>query len=271
MKHVEYVQYIKDLQEITTIGFDRKASMKLSLALDVKRRRLNAREQSATEELLDTQKVGQHDKEAARERQNAQDRHRRDEERGLYAHWLHVRAPEIRHAHHEAIRYTDQELPQTPQERRADLKKFLEHDVHLPAAAVVCIVHQIPRALEVVLGMTDEQIRDDILHRRIYERSLYLVSDDEFDQLFSALEEKRQKEKLEKERRRAETHERPRNRMVYTPVSTPPRLPRTKQAPLPRTKSPRALLKKYELVVDARTPNPYCVIAGGVPAPGSAW
>ena len=35
MKHVEYVQYIKDLQDITTIGFNRIASMKLSLALDI--------------------------------------------------------------------------------------------------------------------------------------------------------------------------------------------------------------------------------------------
>jgi hypothetical protein len=183
---------------------------------------------------------------------------------------VQVRAAELRDAHHEAIRYTEEELKQTDEERSADLKEFLKDTVGLPAAAVACIVHQIPRALEVVLGMTDEQIRHDIVYIRIYERKPYVVSEEEFDRLFSALNEKRQNVKLDKERRRVQPQERQRNRTVYKPVTSRPRLPPTKLAPQPRPKSPRQLVRNYDIVLEARTPNPYCVYAGGVPACGSA-
>jgi hypothetical protein len=263
MTLTEYKEYIKDQEDSVRVGFNLTDSMKLRLAIDSERREVNARKQSAKEELLATQKVRQHEKEAVRERRNARHKHRRDEERQLHAPQVQVRTPELRDVHHEAIRYTDEESQQSSQERSADLREFLENTVRLSKAAVACILHQIPRALEVVLGMTDEQIRDDILHRRIYERSPYVVRKDEFDQLFSALQEKRQNVERDKERRR--------NRTVYKPVTSRPRLPPTKLAPQPRPKSPRQLVRNYDIVLEARTPNPYCVYAGGAPAPGSAW
>jgi hypothetical protein len=262
MTHTEYKEYINDQVGSVRNGFNNLDSMRLRLAINAERYEVNAREQSAKEELLATQKVRQHEKEAARERHNARDKHRRGEERGLHAPKVQVRAAELRDAHHEAIRYTEEELKQTDEERSADLKEFLKDSVGLPAAAVACIVHQIPRALEVVLGMTDEQIRHDIVYIRIYERKQYVVSEEEFDRLFSALNEKRQNVKLDKERRRVQSQERQRNRTVYKPVTSRPRLP--------PTKPPGPLVNKYDIVLGARTPNPYCVYAGGAPAPGSA-
>jgi hypothetical protein len=263
MTRTEYKEYINDQKEIVRYGFNNLDSMRLRLAINAERYEVNARKQSAKEELLATQRVRQHEKEAARERQNARHKHRRDEERQLHAPQVQVRTPELRDAHHEAIRYTEEELKQTDEERSADLKEFLKDTVGLPAAAVACIVHQIPRALEVVLGMTDEQIRHDIVYIRIYERKPYVVSEEEFDRLFSALNEKRQNVKRDTERRRVQPQERQRNRTVYKPVTSRPRLP--------PTKSPRQLVKKYDIVLGTRTPNPYCVYAGGAPASGSAW
>jgi len=107
--------------------------------------------------------------------------------------------------HHEKIPYTPKELQLPRDMRAADLKHFLSNTVHLSRKSVDFISSQIPRALEVLLGMTDVQIRQDISRTRIYAPLSYVVQEHEFTGIFVALNRERQNVR-QRERQKVELH-----------------------------------------------------------------